>query len=105
MSEKNLEETRKSSLRHRLALAFIYRNPKKYLSPDEIPLHEKKLAEEKDKFKDIDVEGDYRIERIRDAFYVVGHGEISHPTYSFESAMRLLIQKEISLRPLGKAEK
>jgi hypothetical protein len=88
-----------------MAMALIYRNPKNYLLPDEMFLYEKKLKEEQDKFKGIDVSGDYRIERIQGSFYVVGHNEISAPTYSFENALKLLIQKENSLRPLGEAEK
>jgi hypothetical protein len=104
MSEKDLGDL-KASLRHRLALALIYRNPRNYLLPDEMPLYAQKLKEEKDKFRGIDVSGDYRVERIKGVFYVVGHGEIAGPAHSFESGLKLLIQKENSLRPLGEAEK
>jgi hypothetical protein len=104
MTEKDFGDMN-VSLRHRLALALIYRNPRNYLLPDEMPLYERKLREEKDKFKDVDFDGDYRIERIEGVFYVLGHGEISRPSYTFENALKLLIRIENSLRPLGEAEK
>jgi hypothetical protein len=103
VSKKDIGDL-KTSLRHRLALALIYRNPRNYLLPDEMPIYEAKLREEKDKFKDVDFDGDYRIERIEGVFYVLGHGEISGPTHSFESALKLLIQKENFLRPLGEGD-
>jgi len=95
---KDLEKLKSKSLRHRLAMAFIYQNPTTYLIPEEMSLYEKKVKEHNRQFEGIDKSGPYRVENIKGSWYVVGHGEVSRPCLSFDKALRMLVAFESDLK-------
>ncbi len=96
--DKDLAELKRFSLKHRLSMARNYSNPSKYLSEDEMPLYEQELQEYEKRFDHLDKDGPYRPVSLDNRYYIVGHGEVSHPVYDVESAMKLLLQKEQALK-------
>jgi hypothetical protein len=95
---KDLETLKHNSLKHRLAMARNYGRPEQYLRPEEMPLYEQEIEKYKERFSHLDLSGDYRPEKVDGKYYIVGHGQVSHPVYDFEAVIRLLIQKEQALK-------
>ena len=94
---KSLEQLKMNSLRHRLAMARNYDAPERYLSEEEMPLYEAELEAYRKRFDHLDLSGPYRPEQVEGRWYVVGHNDVSEPTYDFQACLRLLVQKEQAL--------